>query len=714
MEISMRIRCSLFLLLAALLIGSSQHQAQAQLTINTTTATDWKIANGSLSMDWDSTTGNVWSMYLTGYSTNLVDTGHLGGDGKPDGLYMDNDGTDMSAGIGNTGVTPTASYHLNSGHYLDWWITWAANSTNPFTVTEHFILQPNDPTLYSYYVVNHSSTAATGNFGQIQYVYRINTSEFVNTYSVNSGLNNLGATEIVLPSQADMNTTDVGRQCQNACVDLHGFSLPSGFGREFYTKYDYSSAEYLHQAHGLYGATFGAWTILPSEESLVGGPTKQDLIFTGNILMGEMLSNHLDNGLGYVPPQGVNTTRIFGPVGFHFNALNSTLTTPAALYQDAVNAIPSALTLFTSDSILTGAGYVPSTGRGTVAPTITGGGSSTANTAWVVLSDQNKNMQYSTLGNEYWASNNSSGTASISNVVPGTYRLSAYVLGQWGQLRQDGVTVTSNSTTSPSLTFTPENFSTASPIWTIGTPDRSAHEFLHGKNSSGNDDREFSGNWNYWSDFAANSGAVNYYATAVGSTPATNTLNDWNYVQWGTFDPGLYGGYYNSSDDTTDGYTYIIPTYVKSLSGATGTNGVTTKVPAWTVHFATTAAQLEQGSYVDLSVGLASVEANLTVSLNGHPITWNYINASDAMARSGMYGYYQWAAFEWPTSDLLAAGGDNILTFSVNNANGVMYDALRMEISNAGANPSTTGWHDYEYVTPNTYVAANDSVSSNN
>ena len=42
-----------------------------------------------------------------------------------------------------------------------------------------------------------------------------------------------------------------------------------------------------------------------------------------------------------------------------------------------------------------------------------------------------------------------------------------------------------------------------------------------------------------------------------------------------------------------------------------------------------------------------------------------------------------------------------------------MYDALRMEITNTSANPSTTGWHDYEYVNPTTYVAANDSVSSN-
>jgi hypothetical protein len=36
-----------------------------------------------------------------------------------------------------------------------------------------------------------------------------------------------------------------------------------------------------------------------------------------------------------------------------------------------------------------------------------------------------------------------------------------------------------------------------------------------------------------------------------------------------------------------------------------------------------------------------------------------------------------------------------------------------MEISPTSANPSTTNWHDYEYVTPSTYVAANDAVANN-
>ncbi|MGA2350943.1 MAG: polysaccharide lyase family protein [Terracidiphilus sp.] len=706
-------------LLAALLFGSALQLSHAQLTLTETNSTDWKISNGLITMDWDPTAGDVWSMYLASNpSNNLVDTTQTyGSNGHPKGLYMDNDGTDMSSGIGNSGVTPTASFHLDSGHYLDWWISWAATSTEPFTVTEHFILQPNDPTLYSYYVVTHSSSAVTGNFGQVQYVYRISQTYFTNTYSYNSGLNNLGGTALTLPAEADINSTDAGRAVQNAAVDLHGFTLPSsGWGREFYTKYDYSSYEYLHQAHCLYGSSFGACAIIPSHETFEGGPTKQDLIFTGNILMGELNSNHLDNEAGYTPPQGVNTTRLFGPLGFQFSAGESAST----MYSNAVNTIPSALALFAEDGELTASGYVPNgSTRGTVSPTISGGGSGSSNTAWVVLGDQKTNIQYTTLGNQYWVSNNSSGNASLTNVVPGTYRLTAYVLGDWGELRDDGIVVTAGGTTSPSLVFKPENFSPsgAAAIWTIGTPDRSSHEFLHGKNTSGNagscsgcDDREFWGNWNYWSDFAANKGAVNYYATAVGSTPATNNLNDWNYTQWEEFDPGLY----DSSNDTTDDYEHQIPSYVSTLSGESGTNGVTTTVPPWKVNFATTAAQVAQGSHVDLSVGLACVEANLTVSLNGHALTWDAINKSDCSVRSGLSGYYQWVVFEWPTSDLVANGSGNVLTFTVSgNVQGVEYDALRMEISSTGANPSTTGWHDYAYVTSGTSTAANDAVSSN-
>jgi hypothetical protein len=709
----------------ALLIGLLSAQAHAQLSITATSSTDWHITNGVLTMDFNPQVGELWSMSLNAFPTdNLVDLTQIGGDGHPKGLYMDNVGTNIN-GIGNLTGTPTAGFHLDSGRYLDWWISWPANSTASMTVTLHYILFPNDPTVWTYYVAKHVAGAAKGTFGQVQYLFRGSWNFFDNTYSVNSGLNNLGGWSLTLPSVTDLSSTDPGRAVQNAAEDLRGFSLPpTAWGREFYTKYDFSSYEYLHKAHCVYGSQFGACTIIPSTETMMGGPVKQDLIFTENIVMGELNSNHLVNSTpGYVTT--ATTTRIWGPVGFQFSAGES----PSTMYTHAVNSIPGALNNFADDAILVGAGYVPNptsggTARGNVKSCIIGGGSRSANTAWTVLSDPNTNMQHSADGYQYWTANNANGDATLSGVWPGIYRLTAYVLGEWGELRLDGVSVTAGSTTDVhGLTFTPENFSPsgASPVWTIGTPDRSSHEFLRGKNNSGNpgscpgcDDREYFGNWNYWSDFAANNGSVVYFATAVGSTPATNNTLEWNYTQWNQFDPGLFAGVFNSSDDTTDGYQYVIPSYVATLSGASGTNGVKTAVPPWFVNFTTTSAQVAQGGFVDISVGLACVEANLTASLNGHPLTWNAINKSDCSVRSGLSGRYQWVVFEWPTSDLVANGSQDTLQLSVSgNVQGVEYDALRMEISQSGANPNTTGWYDYEYVTSGTHIAADDALSSN-
>jgi hypothetical protein len=669
------------------------------LAINTSNSTKWVITNGAMTYNFDPATGHITNVYWQNNTgINLVDT-TITSNGYPDGLYMDNTGTNLASGTNSAGYT----FGPNNS-YLDVYMASTSSSTNAFTQGYHFIFTPNDTGFHIYSNLAHGAGDIAGNIGQWQYVFRVDQSKFVETYSVNAGLNNLGVMDVPLPSVADMDTSDPGRQVQNACVDLHGFTLPTGFTREFFTKYDYSSTEYLHQEHGIYGASYGAWMVLPSKESLVGGPTKQDLIFTGNIVMLEALSGHLDNELVYAPAQGVASNRLFGPYYYHFNAFTTTNTTPASLFQEAQTFLPSFNQLYDSDATLASAGYVASTARGTVSATIANGGSATANTAWTVLSDPATNIQYTTQGNQYWT-NNTTGAATLPAVVPGTYRLSSYVLGQWGELRKDGIVVNANQTTVvPAQTFTPENFGTATPIWTIGAPDRSAHEFLHGEDANGNDLRNFYGAYNYWADFASTSGQQVYYATAVGQNPATNNLSKINYVQWGEFDPGLYAGIYNATDDTTDGYKYIVPSYVTSL---------TESVPSTTIHFTTTTAQLAQGKYGVLSVALADADASLTVSLNGHNLVWHFINASDAMARSGLSGYYQWIAYQWDIADLNAAGADNVLTFSPSQPDGVMFDALRFEMTNTSADPAVTGWHDYEYLYNSTYTPANDAVSSN-
>jgi Polysaccharide lyase family 4, domain II/Polysaccharide lyase family 4, domain III len=704
-------RCYRLPLLAAAIVLVCAAAAHAQITIDTSDASDWKISNGIISLDWNSTTGHVFGVQLAGSTDQLVDTTTTQF-GQPDGLYMDNSGV----GSGTT----TTGYALVPGQYLDWWITTASNASNPFTYSQHFILAPRESGFHVYFVANHSATDVPGSLGQVQFVFRINLSLFTSTYSFNSGLNNLGPENIPLPSPSVLDNSDPGRQVQNAVLDLHGLPVPPGYTREFYTKYDYSSYEYLHQAHGVYGSQYGAWAVVTSPDTLVGGPTKQDLIFTDNILIMECLSNHLDDDLAYTPPQGVNSSRLFGPYYLHFNTVNSQNEPPSFLYLDALASAVFAPFLYDIDTELVQNGYVPSWQRGRVQGKIAGldsgfselqppspGGPSplSQHSAWAVLGDNQTNFQYSTAGHQYWAPIAPDGTVDLVGVAPGNYRLSVYQLGQLGELRQDNVAVNAGQvTTLPSLTYTPENFAAGPPLWTIGTPDRSSHEFLHGLNAEGQDDREYWGNWNYWADFAANQGAVIWYATPEATTPATTDLNQWNYTQWQSFDPGLYAGIYNPDDDTTDGYMYILPSYVGSVAADT---------PPWQVHFTTTAEQQAQGQYVVLSVPLAATAADVIPSLNGgNTLVWHGvgIKASDAMVRSGFEGTYQWVVFQWNTSLLNPPGQDNVISLSVNRANGVMYDAMRLEITNTSADHSVTGWNDYEYLYGATYEPANDAV----
>jgi hypothetical protein len=88
------------------------------------------------------------------------------------------------------------------------------------------------------------------------------------------------------------------------------------------------------------------------------------------------------------------------------------------------------------------------------------------------------------------------------------------------------------------------------------------------------------------------------------------------------------------------------------------------------------------------------------------------LKAADAGVRSGFSGTYQWVVFEWSASQVNAAGQDNVITLHTNKTQGVMYDALRMEITNKSANHTTTGWNDYEFINASTDQPANDSVSN--
>jgi autotransporter-associated beta strand protein len=662
----------------------------ATITITKNSNTNWTIGNGVLNVVYNPTSKYLTSVAV-GSSGNLLDP-------KNSRLYPELTGTPFGSGTLSFGSQQTSNY-------IDFWTTTAstASATNPITYSFHYVMYNNDPNISVYEVVNHAATDPATSVVQGQFLARVDPTKFFNSYQYNVSPNNPGAQTSVIQNPYNF-PTQTGRTVQDATTDLSGSGIPGDWGSNIYTKYDYSSYTQFLQATVEYGSQYSIAAISTSMDSMTGGPTKQNLQFTNNISMLEFLSAHYgDANYAYTPQQGMDDTRVFGPYDYRITTVGSE--TGAQLYQDAVNNMAALQTAYNSDTTLIANGYVPTTAtaRGSlqVNATNTAGWSSNTTNNTVVFSDPNRMFQESSHGAQYWAQLSATGSATISNVVPGTYRMTTYQLGQWGETRTDGVQVAAGAVTTPAgAKFIPENFSAAgvAPIWTIGTPDRSAHEFLNGTATAANtgvvtggDLRQYYGNYDYWAEeqTLGNPGKIVYYATAVGSTPATNDPQKWIGNQWQKFNPGLY----DASNNTTDNYSKLCPAYVTAGGGPGNYIGA-----PWQVNFACSSAQLAQGQYVVLSVGLAATEADLTITLNGHQEVWTRTNVSGPMYRSGVAGTYQMLVFQWPVADLNAAGVQDQLTFSVDTTDGVMYDALRMEITNTSANPNTTGFHDYEYI----------------
>jgi len=708
------------------------NRAPAAVTLTQTSNTDWAISNGNISLVFNPSLDDVTTIQLgsgSGASANLL------GGSTPE-LDEEFAGTPFG-----TGTQTFGSQAGPNNSYVDVWTTTASTgtSTNPITYAFHYLVFANDPTIYCYEVLNHSATDPATSVAQGQFLFRSNPTLFNNLYQINTGPNQLGTANAVTTLNVPSTYSNwptvsavTGRQVQNAATDLSGSGIPGDNGTNYFTKYDYSTYTQFFQAETMYGSQYAVTEVDPTIDSLTGGPTKQELAWTDPAILNmEFLSGHYgvsgngtpgDPGYSYVPTQGLATSRLFGPYGFTVSSTAGT--TAAAINQNAINAIPTEQSEFDTDAELATNGFVNTNARGTVQVSVPNSAGWTSNTVnnTVVLSDPGVNFQESTNGSQYWGQLSQNGTATITGVAPGAYRLSIYELGQWGESRFDGLTVRANSLAIPTnARFTPENFGTAAPIWTIGTPNRSDNEFLNAHTSTGADLREYQGSYNYWAEEAAlgNPGKVVYYATAVGSTAATNDPNDWIATQFGKFNPGEYDAVNNTTDfysspnnpnydSTSLSNPNAEPAYVVAGGGAATYGG-----SPWEVHFTTTPAQRAQGQYVILSVALADTDASLTIELNGNQEIWHTQNTTDAMVRSGDAGFYQWAAFQFPTTDLLTStNANNEFTFSVSQSDGVEYDAMRMEITNTSANPTTTGWYDYTWVTgANTQVNPDDSTS---
>jgi hypothetical protein len=610
--------------------------------------------------------------------------------------------------------TNVGSYSMSPDHdYIDIWVNKPnIPGSDPLAVENHWVLRVADQGMHFYQVLRHTASDAATNFGAATVnffpssnaVLQADGSTFL--YERNTGPNNMVPIYATFPSDAStasLLAAAPGRQVQAETVDYTDVgglgtyvSLP-GLAREFITKYNYATYEQFHVAHGYVGASTAFWWVIPSTETMNGGPTKQHL--TG--IQAEYQSAHL-GGSNTTFSAGEVANKLFGPFYLYFNAFNATNTTSDELYTDAASQTGSALTFYDNETTLNSNGYTPRPGRGTLQATIASTDwSSTSTNNVVVLSDNLTDMQSSANGFQYWGYADSNGNVTIPNVEPGTYRLSSYILGQWGTFHQDNVTIGTSAKSLAGLTFQPRNFSSQPPVWTIGIPDRSAHEFWRGHLSNGVDNKDYDASRNYWLDLQPNNGKVVY---TVGTS---DIATSWPFIQYGSFYPNLYAGIYDSADTSDDGYNYITPSYVVNGAPAEGKTAATFNGPSWEIHFKTTAAQTAQGGYVLVSINVAGEDhSSLQVRLNGKhkgALLWYPLLGTDPEQRSGVAGANDYVVFQFNTADLNATGQDNVITLYASGS--MLYDALKLEIGPNPANPAITGWPEYDWM----YYNSSDS-----
>lgn len=123
-------------------------------------------------------------------------------------------------------------------------------------------------------------------------------------------------------------------------------------------------------------------------------------------------------------------------------------------------------------------GYVSTSGRGTFKGSITVPKGAIKPLA--ILSANGVDYQDNTIDTkayQYWG-DIVDGSVELKRVKAGTYRLTIYAEGVFGDYVQDNLTITAGEKTTTSVTWTPESAGTE--IFRVGVPDKSAGEYLHG------------------------------------------------------------------------------------------------------------------------------------------------------------------------------------------------------------------------------------------
>jgi rhamnogalacturonan endolyase len=492
-------------------------------------------------------------------------------------------------------------------------------------------------------------------------------------------------------------------------------------------KYSYNSPMYKLQAWGWSSTKdhIGVYFMNPSNEYIVGGPERLDLIAHQTapgaasyraILLDYWTSGHYGGGASNSIAAGQEWTHVVGPIFVYFNAIanprdpsqaeldklaatsgSGMPAVPAewhensiALWQDAV-AKSKEVKAAWPFSWVEGLDYPHKEGRGTVSGQLVLNDPQAASKQ---LPNLNVGLTYANyLGNaspragngnivtwphdgehyQFWTEGTDDGRFTIANVRPGTYTLRAFangVLGEYNRTAQ--VTVEAGKTVDlGKLDWQPVRY--GKQIWEIGYPDRTGDKFFKGDAD------------NYWlwgwglrysglfpNDITYTIGKSDYHKDWFFQEVPHSTSTAW-------LNPA-------AKDPYNQRFGWVaIPTGTKDPWSEWGKGRATT----WTVKF--NMPKRSKGEAI-LRIALAgadggngnesSVAGNLTIGLNGQSVGTLHPVATNALRYNTNKGV--WNQYIQKFDATLLKPGENQMTFTVpagDVTTGVVWDYLRLELN---------------------------------
>lgn len=420
-------------------------------------------------------------------------------------------------------------------------------------------------------------------------------------------------------------------------------------------KYDYSAVQFNTPAYGWSSTKrhVGIWMITPNYDYMSGGPTKleltshRDATFTHSltapappVLLYLWKGAHY-GGTSLFVPKGQEWTKTIGPFLLY---VNSGPTHDAMWHNALARASRAAKNWPYAWAV--GPGYPPASKLGGL-------------TGKIVLHDPqapNEKMTHLLVGlthpkytlpsgrvigwqrdskyYQYWTRGKADGDFTIADVRPGTYTLHAFADGVLGEYAQAHVTIHAGKTMNAgTIVWTPIRY--GKQLWSIGIPNRTASEFLHGNNYW-----HWGIYYQYPKDFPHN---VTY---VIGKS---NFHKDWNIMQ--------------------------VPR-AKPYPARWGT------ATTWSVVFN---LHKQQHGKATLRLAFAGTEAHsLTVTMNGKVVgVVSHLPNTDVIHRDSDRGY--WFERDVSFDASLLKKGKNVLQLTVPAGPvtaGVEYDYLRLAVAN--------------------------------